>query len=784
VDAGAAVDQNGLRMSDTTSLRELTPGERVGRYVIVRQLGRGGMGIVYVARDERLDRDVALKIIAGLPDDAARTRFWREARAAASVSHPHICQVFEVDEAGAQLYLTMELLQGEPLDRRLLTGPVAPADAVPIALGVLSALSALHSRGLVHRDIKPSNVFLTSHGPKILDFGLARPALSTRVSSDVTEALPITDAGMIVGTPHYMAPEQVTGDALDGRADIYAVGAVLFQMLAGRPPFTGTGADVLFAALKENPPALQGPPAVIAIDRIIRRAMRKDRRERYASAEEMVTDLSTVSLSGTTIGSAVPVRALTRIVVPPLRIARTDPDIAFLSFGLAEVVSGSIASLGNVVVRAPAVAARWTEEATDPRRLAAEADVDLVIASTLLRSGAQLRITAQLLDATSSTVIGSTTVKGSMDDVFALEDAFSSAVMALLRPQLTPSASKVPEAARRDVPANPRAFELFLRGMEEAKELTQIAKARDLFAQAVQEDPKFAPAWAALGRAQRVYGKYYADRDALDQQAATAFATALELSPELPLAHRYLTHWEAEHGRAGDAIARLMKHAVTNRHDAQLFAGLVHACRYAGLIDASLAAHDEAMRLDPNVATSVEYTIAHLPGGAKRAALMTTSRVGGLDGVFPAVILGDPDDTREVLKSITIDSVPPAFRRSYEAVIAFAERRTADIIPAVEAAIAVHVDPEALFLFGMLLLRACATERGLQVIGGAVRAGYTPATTLRDNDAFAGLRGNTIFLSIENEAWDTLRANQAQFESVGGPELLGMPPPTRLDGRR
>jgi len=389
-----------------------------------------------------------------------------------------------------------------------------------------------------------------------------------------------------------------------------------------------------------------------------------------------------------------------------------------------------------------------------------------------------------LLEATSSTVIGSTTVKGSMDDVFALEDAFSSAVMALLRPQLTPSASKVPEAARRDIPANPRAFELFLRGMEEAKELTQIAKARDLFAQAVQEDPRFAPAWAALGRAQRVYGKYYADRDALDQQAATAFATALELSPDLPLAHRYLTHWEAEHGRAGDAIARLIKHAVTNRHDAQLFAGLVHACRYAGLIDASVAAHDEAMRLDPNVATSVEYTIAHLPGGAKRAALMTTSRAGGLDGVFPAVILGGPDDTREVLKTIAIDSVPPAFKRSYDAVIAFAERRTADIIPAVEAAIAAHVDPEALFLFGMLLLRAGATDRGLQVIGGAVRAGYTPATTLRDNDAFNGLRGNTVFLSIENEAWDTLRANQARFENAGGPELLGMPPPTRLDGRR
>ena len=769
-------------MSEGTAARELSPGDHVGRYVVVRPLGRGGMGVVYVARDERLGRDVALKMIAGLPDEAAKTRFWREARAAASVNHPHICQVYEVDESGDDIFLTMELLEGEALDRRLLKGSLSAPEAIPIALGMLSALGALHARGLVHRDIKPSNVFLTPHGPKLLDFGLARPALSATLNADTT-VRPITDAGIIVGTPHYMAPEQVRGTALDGRSDLYAAGAVMFQMLAGRPPFSGSGADVLFAALKEHPPALQGPPAVIAIDRIIRRAMRKDPNERYSSAEQMAADLSNVSLAGAAPGAAIPVRALTRIVMPPLRIARTDPDVAFLAFGLAEAVSGSIAALGNVVVRAPAVAARWTEEVTDPRQLAAAADVDFVIASTLLRSGSQLRITAQLLEASSSTVLGSTTVKGSMDDIFALEDALTNAVTALLTPQLTPSPSKAAEPLRRDVPATPRAFELFLRGMEEAKQLTKVTQARDLFREALGEDSRFAPAWAALGRAYRVYGKYYADRDTNDRLAEEAFGKALELSPDLPLAHRYLTHFESEHGRAGDAIARLLAHALTNRHDAQLFAGLVHACRYAGLLDASMAAHDEAMRLDPTVATGVEYTMAHLPGGPEKAAMLTSPRPGSLDGIFPAMALGDPANARAILKTVDLTFVPPAYQRSFEAVSAFAERSPADAIVAVNQAIAAHVDPEALFLFGLMLTRMGASDRGLEIVGGAVRAGYTVATTLRDNPAFTRVRGSNEFKLIESEAWDKLRANQQMFEAAGGPEMLGMPAATRLSIR-
>ena len=763
-------------MSDT---RELKAGDHVGRYLIVRPLGRGGMGVVYVARDERLGRDVALKMIAGLADDTARSRFWREARAAASVNHPNICQVFEVDESNNNIFLTMELLEGESMDRRLIKGTLTPQDAMPIAVGMLGALGALHGRGFVHRDIKPSNVFLTPHGPKLLDFGLARPALidATRVTGD--EASPVTDAGVIVGTPQYMSPEQVTGSALDGRADLYAVGAVLFHMLAGRPPFTGSPHDVMFAALKENPPALQGPPAVIAIDRVIRRAMRKNPDDRYESAERMIAELTAVSLSGAT-GVIMPVRALTRIIVPPLRIPQTDPDVAYLSFGLAEAISGSLATISDIVVRAPALAARWADEMVDPRQLAVNADVDLVVSNTLLRSGSQLRITSQLLDASSSTVVGSTTVKGSMDDIFALEDALTTAVLGLLTPHLTPGASRrgAPEI-RREVPASPRAFELFLRGSEHARELTQTALARDLFQQALEEDPKFAPAWAGLARCHRVYGKYYEDRESNDRRAEQAFKRALELSPDLPLAHRYLTHFESEHGRAGDAIARLLRYSAKNRQDAQLFAGLVHACRYAGLLDASLAAHDEAVRLDPNVATSVEYTLAHFDRVVLKAP-PTAATIGVLDVLFPLVALGDPPNARELLAGIDMNAVPPAFQRSFGAAMAATFQPGPEAIEIIERGVSAHVDPEALFLFGVMLLRLGALDRGLAVVRGAVTDGYTPARTLARHAAFDPVRARPAFKLIEQDALGRMLDAQDRFEAGGGPELLGLPAATRL----
>src|SRR3954465_13563117 len=268
------------------------PPDRIGRYRIERKIGEGGMGVVYAARDERLERTVALKTIRGGSDEAARRRVWREARAAAGISHPNICQLFEVEETDDGLVLAMELFDGEPLGARLTRGAMSPGDGTSISLHGLDALAALHGRGLIHRDLKPSNLFLTPHGVKLLDFGLARPA-STSLGTDTATLL--TEAGVIVGTPNYMAPEQVRGESLDARADLFSMAAMLFEMLSGQLAFGGaTMIDVLHAVLHEQPPALSGGATVAGLDRVLHKGLHKQPNDRYGSAAAMAAAIREV----------------------------------------------------------------------------------------------------------------------------------------------------------------------------------------------------------------------------------------------------------------------------------------------------------------------------------------------------------------------------------------------------------------------------------------------------------------------------------------------------------
>ena len=574
--------------------------ETVGRYRIVRRLGEGGMGVVYEAHDDRLDRTVAVKLMRdAVLGPASVERFWREARAAASISHPHICQIFELGEDAGRPFIVMERLMGETLAERLARGPIAPREAAGIALGLLDALEALHQRHVVHRDLKPSNVYLTAHGVKLLDFGLARD-INTMADPTATR---LTNPGLMVGTPQYMAPEQISAAALDSRVDVFASGVILFEMLSGHAAFTGdTPVDVLQKVLHEQPPALIGPPFVAALDAVIHRALAKKPEARYDSASAMATDVRD-ALAIAESGETVRVTTMTRLVVLPFRLLRPDTDTEFLAFSLPDAITASLSAHDGISVRSPLAASRFISSGPDLRVIAEELDVDHVLTGTLLRSGDQLRISVQLVRAPGGSVVWSHGAQTAMGDLFELQDTLAHGIVDALPVGKVPSVSA-------DRPKTAKAYELYLRANQLGLESSTYRLAQSLYERCLQEDPDFAPAWARLGRVHRVIGKYLEqDPSPAYEAAEEAFNRALALNPDLPVAHNLYSYLETEMGRAEHAMTRILDRLHRHPSDPELLASIVHSCRYCGLLEASIAAHDRARRLDPNVRTSVLHTV-------------------------------------------------------------------------------------------------------------------------------------------------------------------------------
>jgi non-specific serine/threonine protein kinase len=747
---------------------------RIGHYAIARKLGEGGMGVVYAARDERLERTVALKTMSSLAnDETARKRFWREARAAARVNHPNVCQLYEIGEEGGELFIAMELLEGEALAERLRRGALSVADAVPIGLGLLAALSALHAHGIVHRDLKPSNVFLTSHGVKLLDFGLARPA-DPELARSLDSAADLTRTGMLVGTPRYMAPEQVTGEAIDARTDLFAAGAILFEMLAGRPAFAGRNVvEILHATLHEHPPALTGSPAVAAADRVIHRALAKRPADRPASADAMAEELRAIrGVEGDDTPTLA--RTLTRLVVLPFRVLRPDPETDFLAFSLPDAIATSLSGIGSLIVRSSAMAARFAGDAPDLKKLAVDADVDRVVTGTLLRSGDQLRAAAQLVEAPGGTLLTSHTVQSSLGDLFRLQDDIARRVVeALSLPLAGGAASPTPDA-----PHNARAYELYLRANELARTYDGLPPARDLYQRSVELDPSFAVAWARLGRCHRVIGKFIEGSADSDARAEEAFRRALELNPRLTVAHKFYAHLEAEMGRSQAALVRLLREADRHGNDPELFAGLVHACRYCGLYEQSIAAHEEARRLDPNVHTSVEQTILMTGDIERLLAVAPPPILAGVDDGIRVIglgLAGRRDEARGGLLQMRQAARLPAFQSWIGCLKDWLDRRPADIVVTMSTLGPLRImdDPEAIFQMGWLLCDLGEHERGLDPLRRAVAKGYFVAPTLSGRRQFDALRGDPAFQQLLVEAEAGRAQALAAFREAGGERLLG-----------
>jgi eukaryotic-like serine/threonine-protein kinase len=766
----AAVGAIGLR-DDRTHTVSASPApadtpvpERIGRYRVERRLGRGGMGVVYAGRDERLDRPVALKLIgADAPGEEERRRFAREARAAARVNHPHVCQVYEVDEHAGQPFIAMELLAGEALSDRLAAGPVLPGDAVAWTLQVLDALQALHAQSLVHRDLKPSNVFLGPHGVKVLDFGLAREVESVVDSG----AGPITRTGAVMGTPRYMAPEQVYGHEADARTDLFAAGAILFEMLAGRPAFPGrTAVEVLYATLHEHPPALAGSAIVVALDRVVRRALAKAPDDRYPSAELMAADLRAVPAGDAGVARA---QALTRLIVLPFRVLRADPETDFLSLGLAEAIASSLSGCPPLVVRSSLLGQRFAGEALDLKRLAAEADVDRAITGTLLRSGDDLRVGAQLLEVPSGTVLWSHTATVPAGDVFGIQDDLAGRVLASVVPADVPAA----RAPRRDVPRTARAYEFYLRANEVGRDYVQLPVARDLYRECLEEDPGYAPAWARLGRALRVIGKYLGEPGANLVQAEEAFTRALALNPELGIAHKYSAHHEAESGSVGEALARLLARARVDRNDPEIFGALVHACRYAGLQEESLAAHEEALRLDPNASTSVAFTLWAL-GDYAALADGRSDVIDQHPRTLALLCLGRPAEARSVILSAGARTSLALMRDMLEQTLALVDGRDADALRLCDEMLPRFADPEGRVLQACVLARLGQPERALQLLEASVNGGFYGVAALPDHPWLASLRDDPAFGRVLRRAAAHTDELRRAFADAGGVTLLGV----------
>ena len=745
----------------------LEDGTRLGPYVIRGALGAGGMGEVYRAHDARLGRDVAVKVLpsAMSRDPERRERFQREARAIAALNHPHICAIHDVGEQDGMDFLVMELLDGESLAARLARGPLPYDDVVPIACAVLDTLAVVHERGIVHRDLKPANIFLTPHGVKLLDFGLARGAEhADTVSTDITRE------DVVLGSPRYMAPEQLRGGPVDQRTDLFAAAVVIYEMLAGRPPFDGrTTIELAHAIAYDAPAPLAAETATERCETALRAALAKNPIDRPASARAF-----SASLAGddATTASKVPTaesrRVLTRVIVLPFRLLKPDPDTDFLGFSLADAISASLAGLDSIVVRSSLTAVPLAGGAPNLRAIAEEAAVDVVLTGSLFRVGSQVRVAAQLVEVPQGSLLWSHTIQAPVDDLFQLQDSITHAIVSSLHVPLT---SREQRDLRSDVPASPEAYEMYLRANQLMTETGRWPEARALYERAVLLDPGYAPAWARLGRVLRVVSKYGGpDPEADLVRAERAFERALALNPDLTIAHHLYSHLEVELGRATEAMVRLLTRARARRHDADLLAALVTTCRYCGLLDASVAAYEHARRHDPGVRTSVAYTF-YLQGEHARA-IETDLDLHGFASILAGFRLGDRARAITALRDLertgaVRDGAHPRVQLSQGN--GAGPRRQGRRAPAAGKQLP---RSRGAVLLAMHLCEAGELDEAMTALGVAVRGGFHCPSSMRADPFWSAAAGSPEFARVLALADVRHERAREAFEAADGPAIL------------
>ena len=633
-------------------MSQVLEGSQVSHYRILRHLSSGGMGDVYVAEDQQLRRKVAIKFIraADAADVPTRRRFEREAQAASALNHPNICTIFEIDEHGGHPFLVMELLEGADLRPYCRPGGMEISQLLKWSIQVVDALAAAHAQGIIHRDIKPANIFITSRGDsKILDFGLAKrhdPSSDTTIANTTLTdtAVELSKSGAVIGTAAYMSPEQVRGEPLDARSDLFSFGAVLYEMATGRRAFDGATQTAIFSSIltaEPIPPSDLRPSLPHDLRRILDKVLAKDRDLRYQSAAEIKSDLirlqrdvesgiAKVAERNTTqrrrlrlaiatlaalflIAAAVAsgfflrkratpsVSGLshqTTVAVLPFQNSAHDAKFDYLATALPDEAVTTLSYAPTLSVRPFSMSQRFSGPDSDPQAAAHQLGVAHIVTGHFLSHDDRLRVTLEAMDVAKQEVIWRTSLEVPSVDVLKLHDDISTSLEKGLLPSLGIAAGELSATK----PKNQQAYDLYLRSQDPVYDIEHNKQAIALLEKSVALDPGYAPAWVALG------SRYYTEADAVVggnavlQKSIAALERARQLDPNLLSAATWpIGLGSRVNGGLESSFAQLQELARRRPRRAELH--LLHSqlLRTIGALDRAAEECEISHRLDPDL---------------------------------------------------------------------------------------------------------------------------------------------------------------------------------------